>query len=121
MSAAIPPERSEVNTVGTVVSVNVGAPAVVEWFGRQVSTAIWKHPVDGRVRVDGVNLHGDDQADRRVHGGVAKAVYAYSLEDYRWWSEQLGEPLEPATFGENLTLESVSLDAAVVGETWQVG
>jgi MOSC domain-containing protein YiiM len=25
----------------------------------------------------GVNLDGDDQADRRVHGGPTKAIYAY--------------------------------------------
>jgi MOSC domain-containing protein YiiM len=104
-----------------VVSVNVGAPRDVEWFGRRVSTAIWKEPVRGPVTIAGVNLEGDDQADRRVHGGPDKAVYAYAVEDYHWWSEQLGEPVLPGTFGENLSLEAVDLDAAVVGETWQVG
>ena len=38
-------------------------------------------PVDGRVAVRGVNLDGDDQADRTVHGGPDKAVYAYGIED----------------------------------------
>ena len=36
----------------------------------------------GRVAAAGVNLDGDDQADRRVHGGPTKAVYAYAEEDY---------------------------------------
>ncbi len=44
----------------------------------------------GAVLAAGVNLAGDDQADRRVHGGPDKAIYAYALEDYRWWSERLG-------------------------------
>ena len=106
---------------GRVVSVNVGTPRVVDWFGRRVTTAIWKEPVAGRVPVAGVNLAGDDQADRRVHGGPAMAVYAYAAEDYEWWSEQLGVPLAPGTFGDNLTLEGVDLHACSVGETWAVG
>jgi MOSC domain-containing protein YiiM len=103
-----------------VVSVNVGAQRDVEWFGRVVRTAIWKDPVDGRVAVLGVNLDGDDQADRRVHGGPDKAVYAYSVEDYAWWAEQ-GDDVGPGTFGENLTTEGVDLSAAVIGERWRIG
>jgi MOSC domain-containing protein YiiM len=106
---------------GRVVSVNVGTPRVVDWFGRRVTTAIWKEPVAGRVAVAGVNVVGDDQADRRVHGGPAMAVYAYAAEDYEWWSGELGVRLAPGTFGENLTLEGVDLHACSVGETWAVG
>jgi MOSC domain-containing protein YiiM len=29
-----------------------------------------------------MNLDGDDQADRRVHGGPDNAVYAYAEEDH---------------------------------------
>ena len=52
-------------------------------------SAIGKAPVSGRVRVAGVNLDGDDQADRTVHGGPDKAVYAYAREDSLWWSARL--------------------------------
>ena len=107
--------------VASVVSVNVGEQRDVEWFGRIVRTAIWKDPVAGRIAVRGVNLAGDDQADRRVHGGSDKAVYAYALEDYAWWSDELGEVVGPGTFGENLTTEGLDLSAAVVGERWLVG
>ena len=91
--------------VAALVSVNVGVPRTVEWMGRPVTGAIWKAPVEGRVPVRGVNLAGDDQADRRVHGGPDKAVYAYALEDYAWWSDELATELEPGTFGENLTTD----------------
>ena len=82
------------------MSVNVGQPRTVEWAGRRVRTAIWKAPVDGPVAVRGVNLTGDDQADRRVHGGTHKAIYAYAEEDYRWWEAGLHTTLGPGTFGE---------------------
>jgi MOSC domain-containing protein YiiM len=108
-------------SVASIVSVNVGEQRDVEWFGRIVRTAIWKEPVAGRIAVRGVNLAGDDQADRRVHGGPDKAVYAYTVEDYAWWSDELGEVVGPATFGENLTTEGLDLSAAVIGERWAVG
>lgn len=106
--------------MGVVRSVNVGQPRHLEWRGRQVTTAIWKEPVTGPIRVEGVNLAGDDQADRRVHGGPDKAVYAYAIEDYEWWSSQVG-PVGPGTFGENLTTSGVDLTAAFVGDLWHVG
>ena len=104
-----------------VVSVNVGRPQRVEWHGRIVTTAIFKEPVDGPVKASGVNLSGDDQADRRVHGGPDKAVYAYSAEDYEWWAAELGVPFGAATFGENLTTEGLDLNQCVIGDRWRIG
>lgn len=104
-----------------VVSVNVGRPRDVAWGGRTVSSAIWKSPVPGRQRVAGVNVAGDDQADRSVHGGDDKAVYVYAVEDYRWWGDQLGRVPDPGTFGENLTVTGVDPQEALIGERWRVG
>lgn len=104
-----------------VVSVNVGRPREVEYRGRRVTSSIWKSPVAGPVAARGVNLDGDDQADREVHGGPDKAVYAYALEDLRYWEEELGRALEPGSFGENLTTSGIDLSRALVGERWRVG
>jgi MOSC domain-containing protein YiiM len=107
--------------IGRVESVNVGQSRQVAWHDRVVTTAIWKEPITGRITAAGVNLDGDDQADRRVHGGPTKAIYAYAIEDYEWWSGRLGSHLGPGTFGENLTLAGIDLSGAVVGERWQLG
>jgi MOSC domain-containing protein YiiM len=108
--------------VSRVISVNVGRPQQVSVRrGRPVMSAIAKVPVDGRVRVQGVNLAGDDQADRRVHGGPDKAVYAYSSEDAAWWARELDREIPPGMFGENLTTEGVDVSGAVVGERWRIG
>ncbi len=104
-----------------VSSVNVGEPRTILWAGRSVTSAIWKTPVAGRVRVEGVNLAGDDQADRRVHGGPDKAVYAYAAEDYEWWSAALGTEVGAGTFGENLTTVGIDLGASIIGRRWRVG
>jgi MOSC domain-containing protein YiiM len=104
-----------------VISVNVGAIREVEWRGEAVTTAIWKHPVAGRIALRGVNLVGDDQADRTVHGGPDKAVYAYSREDYAHWRDTQHLEVTPGLFGENLTTEGIDLSCALVGERWRVG
>lgn len=104
-----------------VLSVNVGAIREVLWRGELVTTAIWKHPVQGRVALRGVNLDGDDQADRQVHGGRDKAVYAYAREDYDAWHDVHGVATAHGLFGENLTVEGIDLSQAVIGERWEVG
>ena len=104
-----------------IVSVNVGMPREFTYHGRPARSAIWKSPVSGRVAVQGVNLAGDDQADRRAHGGPDKAVYAYAVEDLRWWEKEIGRPIQYAEFGENLTIEGMDVNAALVGERWVIG
>ena len=105
-----------------IQSVNVGAVREVLWRGRVVRTGIWKYPVGNRaIRVRRVNLDGDDQADRSVHGGADKAVYAYAAEDYRYWADHEGIAVSPGLFGENLTVQGLDLRSALVGERWRVG
>src|SRR5262245_23549664 len=98
-----------------LLSVNVGTPRPVSYRGQQVMTGIWKEPVGGRVALRGVNVDGDEQADRKVHGGVDKAVYAYAREDYDWWEGELARSLDPGMFGENLTTSGLDLNQAVIG------
>jgi MOSC domain-containing protein YiiM len=104
-----------------ILSVNVGRPRRVEWQGRTVRTAIFKDPVDGPIMAAHVNLSGDDQADRRIHGGPDKAVYAYAAADYDWWEAELERPLRPGTFGENLTIDGLDLGQSMIGDRWHVG
>ena len=103
-------------------SVNVGEVREILWRGRVVRTGIWKHPVGDRaIRVRRVNLDGDDQGDRVLHGGPDKAVYAYATEDYRYWASHEGIVTSPGLFGENLTVHGLDLGAALVGDRWRVG
>ena len=105
-----------------VISVNVGQPTEVTWKGKKVLTGIFKEPVAGPVAVRRLNLAGDRQADLTVHGGPAKAVYAYPAEHYSFWREQFPEMELPwGMFGENLTVTGLLEDAVHIGDHFQVG
>ena len=104
------------------VSVNVGRPREVTWKGTQVSTGIFKSPVEGRIELKRLNLRGDQQADLTVHGGPFKAVYAYPSEHYPYWRQQLPQAdLAWGAFGENLTTEGLFEDSLHIGDKLRIG
>ena len=83
-----------------IVSVNVGRPRIVLWKGTQVSTGIFKSPVEGPVEVGDVNLRGDRQADLSAHGGRFKSAYGYPSEHYAYWRQQLPQSDLPGAHSE---------------------
>jgi MOSC domain-containing protein YiiM len=105
----------------SVLSVNVAEIREIPRGGEMVGTGIWKVPVANRVAVRGVNVEGDEQADRSVHGGPDKALYAYAREDTDWWERELRRELPHGVFGENLTLRGVDVTGALIGERWRIG
>lgn len=106
-----------------VNSVCVGKPQIVQAGNEDfVTTAIFKRPVEGRIRVNEVNLEGDAQADLSVHGGWSKAVYVYPFEHYAFWSKELPETqLEYGNFGENLTTAGLLETKVFIGDRLRIG
>jgi MOSC domain-containing protein YiiM len=105
-----------------VVSVNVSKPKDVVHDGAVVSTGIFKEPVKGRLWVRKLGIEGDGQADLTAHGGPDQAVYAYPVEHYAYWEEQLGrDPLPFGQFGENLSITGIDEASARVGDTLKIG
>jgi MOSC domain-containing protein YiiM len=110
-----------------LVSVNTGLPREVMWHGINVSTGIFKEPVQGRVALRTLNLDGDGQADLHVHGGEYKAVYCYPVAHYDYWRKELPERDVPiAMFGENFTVDASEIDAPLedsvhLGDRFSVG
>jgi MOSC domain-containing protein YiiM len=81
-----------------------------------------KEPVHGPVRVGLTNLDGDGQADLSVHGGVDKAILAYSSNHYPLWRKELGIDGFPyGAFGENFTITDLTEQTVYLGDVWQVG
>lgn len=105
---------------GRVVSVNAALPRTLLEKPRLVS-AIDKIPRQGPVTVGNLSLEGDDVADHRYHGGSFMAVHVYAAEDLAHWERELGKPVRPGLFGENLTTTGIDLNQCVVGEEWMIG
>lgn len=106
-----------------LVAVNVGQPGVIGTrHGEPVLSGIRKRLVaEAVVRLDRLNLAGDRQADQRWHGGLDKAVYAYPSEHFPAWAAELGRPVGPAAFGENLTTAGPVEADVRIGDVWAWG
>ena len=108
--------------MASVISVNVGRTRDVDWRGKKVTTAIWKEPVAGPVRVGRLGAEGDQQADLVCHGGEQRALFVYQIESYRYWQDFLGrDRFVMGQFGENLTVSGMADDQVCVGDRYRVG
>jgi MOSC domain-containing protein YiiM len=108
-------------TILRVWSVNVARPRVIgQRHGADVWSAIGKVPVTSdSVELGWLNLSGDDQSDRSVHGGIDKGVYVYPGEHQPLW-RSAGIAAAPGLFGENLTTEGLTEEDVHLGDhfTW---
>jgi MOSC domain-containing protein YiiM len=108
--------------IGRVLAVSVGQPRTVPHDGGTVRTAIFKEPVEHPVLLTRLGFEGDGQADRKVHGGPARAAYLYPFEHYAHWAPRLGGGELPySQFGENLTTEGLLEDTVHVGDVFAMG
>ena len=107
-----------------VLSVNTGRARPLRVGPRSFLSAIGKAPVTGPVAVGPLGLHGDEQADPTVHGGLDKAVYAYPVEHLPFWQGQRREagvnlfddPLPPGFMGENLSIQGLLEHEVWIGD-----
>ena len=114
--------------VGRIVSVRVGLvvraprPKWDKASGTTYSSAYVKPPVNGAVKVGPLGLEGDQQHDRRGHGGVEMAVLAYADGHYENWRDELDlVEMGPGAFGENLTVEGFDERTVCIGDVWAAG
>ena len=124
MPQAQQPESAEpvFQSVGTLVSVNVGMPKDVPWQGKNVYTGIFKDPVAGPRHVGKLNIDGDGQGDLAGHGGEQRAVFVYQIDSYRYWERELGRnDFVHGQFGENFTVEGLGDDEVCIGDRYQIG
>jgi len=99
------------------------------------TTGFYKFPVPGPVRVHFLGIDGDEIADSRYHGGVNKAVLAYSAAHYPVWNDELesADFSDPdsnecgrdafgcGAFAENLTIAEQTEGNVCIGDRFRVG
>jgi MOSC domain-containing protein YiiM len=104
-----------------IISLNVGLPMNIKYEGQIVQSAITKQPISGSIYLTKINFKGDKQADLVNHGGVDKAVCAYSYNHYSYWEKELDLQLSVPSFGENLTIEDLIEEQIHIGDIFQLG
>lgn len=106
----------------TVISLLTGRARPLA--GSDAQSGIMKTSVNGPLRLGPEGFEGDEQADRRVHGGVEKAVHHYPLDHYQLWREELGDLpalAAPGGFGENISASGPTENTVAVGDVFRLG
>jgi MOSC domain-containing protein YiiM len=106
----------------TLLSIHLGRS---EPFGPQGEpSAIDKQPTPERVIVTRLGLVGDDQADKRHHGGPDKSIHHYPHEHYAQWRTELPDMsacFVAGGFGENLSTHGITETEACLGDVYKLG
>ena len=105
-----------------VLSVHVGSLQEMRRNGKKIQTGIFKQLTEGPIDVKQLGLEGDQQANKKLHGGIYKAICVYPSEHYDLWKEELGKPdLSFGDFGENLTTVGLMEDDICLGDRLRIG
>ncbi len=105
-----------------IEEVCIGQAREVLHNGERCFTGIFKYPVSSTVAVELESLQGDEQVDRRFHGGRDKAIYVYPQQHYSYWKKILNKSdLGSSFFGENLTVSGLNDETVCIGDRYKVG
>ena len=89
---------------------------------RPWKTAMFKVSQDDEIFANELGFVGDNVADIKHHGGVEKAVFANSYENYPSWQKYLGLGNLPfGAMGENLTISGLHEDDVCIGDIHKIG
>jgi len=105
-----------------VVATNTGEKRTVSWGFKKVTTGIFKFASSEGIFLGIEDVVGDSVVDRKYHGGIDKACYAYSADQYSFWNPQFPDlEWDHGMFGENLTIEGLNEKELYIGDTFKVG
>ncbi len=100
----------------------IASEATGQWWDEDWRTGLYKRPSAGPQWLGAQGFRGDEQADRKNHGGPDKAVCVYPAEHYPHWNQALGLTELPwGAFGENFTTEGLLETGVCVGDIFGIG
>lgn len=101
---------------------DVSASGTGAWWDKPWRTGYYKQPQGGACWLGYEGFRGDEQADRRYHGGVDKAVCVYPVEHYVHWRQQNElQNLPHGAFGENLAASGLLEAEVCIGDVFALG
>ena len=105
-----------------ILSINTSPPKKINFKNKIVNTSIFKEPQNDELSVTKNGLEGDRQADLLAHGGIDKAIYAYSYKHYEYWGNFLRKDFseEYGLVGENLTIDDFDEKNIFIGDEFRI-
>ena len=105
-----------------ILSINTSPPKKINFKNKIVNTSIFKEPKNNELSVTKNGLDGDRQADLLAHGGINKAIYAYSYKHYEYWGNFLRKDFseEYGLVGENLTIDDFDEKNIFIGDEFRI-
>ena len=109
--------------IAQLLSLQVGKAQIVTLETGDWRSAIHKKPVSGRLSLGTEGLTGDQQANRKYHGGPDKAVCCFCAEHYADLRKFVGagDEFGWGAFGENFTVEGMTESEVCLGDSYGVG
>ena len=105
-----------------ILSTNIGERKEINWKGKIITTGIFKYPVTDPIFLDVEEVRNDTICNRKNHGGIDQAIYAYSYKHYQYWKELYPNlTWQMGMFGENLTIDDLDETKLHVGDTFSIG
>lgn len=104
-----------------LISVNRGQVQPLANAKTHGVTGIYKQPLTTSVTITQLGIPDDAICDVENHGGVDQAIYIYGQPDYAWWEAELGRPMTPGIFGENLTVADLESANVAIGDRLHIG
>ena len=105
-----------------VLSTNIGNLTKITWNGKVLSTGIFKYPTSSPLVLDKETVANDSIADRRVHGGIHKACYLFSVKHYPYWKKRYPDlEWNWGMFGENLSVSEMDETQIRIGDIYKIG
>ncbi|MFD2585312.1 MOSC domain-containing protein [Croceitalea marina] len=105
-----------------VVSTNIGKPTKVLWNGETIETGIYKYPVNEPILLQKEDVAKDAVIDRKHHGGIYKACYLFSADNYDFWKKKYPNlDWDWGMFGENLTVTGLDESKIRIGNIYKIG
>lgn len=105
-----------------VISTNIAEITEVEWRGQRVKTGIYKKPTLDGIFLGKEDVQKDVVVDRRFHGGIDKACYLFSADNYPFWQEKYPNlNWNWGMFGENVTVKGLDEAKIRIGNIYKIG
>ncbi|NTV68573.1 MAG: MOSC domain-containing protein [Azonexaceae bacterium] len=104
------------------VSLFIGGIRPLPESGRP--TGMYKQSATGPLELGPEGFVGDQQADRRVHGGPDKAVHLYPARHYARLAERFPDAapqLVIGSLGENISTAELDENDVRIGDIWRLG